>query len=190
MCESPYGDAMPTSSGRRTGRQRGSVEELPSGALRVSGCAGRDLLTGCRHYLREVIPAGPSARGAQKAMRLLANQVDERRKSEDERDRRPVARSALGARRGGGEHPRQLPQSRRQAHPSADRFGEGRRARRRPVRFVSTPSCGAARTTATADSESTTARTARISATSGASRMSIGLVERNIRYIHFIVSGA
>lgn len=71
---------MPAASARRTGRQRGSVEELPSGALRVAVYAGRDPLTGRRHYLREVIPAGPSARSeAQKALRRLANQVDERR---------------------------------------------------------------------------------------------------------------
>jgi len=31
---------------RRTGRQRGSIEELPSGALRVSVYAGTDPLTG------------------------------------------------------------------------------------------------------------------------------------------------
>ena len=49
-------------------------------ALRVSVYAGIDPLTGRRHYLRESIPAGPSAHAeAQKAMRRLANQVDERR---------------------------------------------------------------------------------------------------------------
>jgi integrase/DNA-binding transcriptional regulator YhcF (GntR family) len=71
---------MTAASARRNGRQRGSIEELPSGALRVAVYAGRDPLTGRRHYLREVIPAGPSARSeAQKALRRLANQVDERR---------------------------------------------------------------------------------------------------------------
>ncbi|MDQ2789903.1 MAG: hypothetical protein M3Y73_09400 [Actinomycetota bacterium] len=43
---------------RRNGRQRGSVEELASGALRVAVYAGSDPLTGRRHYLRAVIPAG------------------------------------------------------------------------------------------------------------------------------------
>ena len=58
----------------------GSIEELPSGGLRVSVYAGTDPLTGRRHYLRESIPAGPSAHAeAQKAIRRLANQVDERR---------------------------------------------------------------------------------------------------------------
>jgi len=42
--------------------------------------AGTDPLTGRRHYLRESIPAGPNAHAeAQKAMRRLGTQVDERR---------------------------------------------------------------------------------------------------------------
>ncbi len=65
---------------RRNGRQRGSIEELPSGALRVAVYAGRDPLTGRWHYLREVIRPGPvPVPEAQKALRWLANQVDERR---------------------------------------------------------------------------------------------------------------
>jgi integrase len=71
---------MAAPSVRRTRRQRGSIEELPSGALRVSVYAGTDPLTGRRHYLRESISAGPSAQAeAQKAMRRLATEVDERR---------------------------------------------------------------------------------------------------------------
>ena len=67
-------------SARRSRRQRGSVQELPSGGLRVSVYAGIDPLTGQRHYLRETIPAGPNAQAeADKVMRRLANQVDERR---------------------------------------------------------------------------------------------------------------
>jgi hypothetical protein len=62
------------------GATGGSVQGLPSGALRVSVCSETDPLTGRRHYLREHIPAGPIAHAeAQKAMRRLANQVDERR---------------------------------------------------------------------------------------------------------------
>lgn len=42
--------------------------------------AGTDPLTGRRHYLRESIPAGPNAHAeAQKAMRRLATEVDQRR---------------------------------------------------------------------------------------------------------------
>lgn len=64
----------------RRKRQRGSVERLPSGALRVVVYAGTDPLTGRRHYLREVAPAGPQAAAeAEKVMRRLASQVDERR---------------------------------------------------------------------------------------------------------------
>jgi integrase len=71
---------MAAPSVRRTRRQRGSIEEPPSGALRVSVYAGTDPLTGRRHYLKESIPAGPSAHAeAQKAMRRLATEVDERR---------------------------------------------------------------------------------------------------------------
>lgn len=48
-----------TSAGRR--RQRGRIETLPSDALRVGVYAGTDRVMGKRHYLREVIPAGPKA---------------------------------------------------------------------------------------------------------------------------------
>jgi integrase len=66
--------AMAALSVRRPRRQRGRVEELPSGALRVSVYAGIDPLTGGRHYLRETIPPGPTAGAeAQKVMRRLAN---------------------------------------------------------------------------------------------------------------------
>lgn len=66
-------------SGRRN-RRRGEVEELPSGALRVKVYAGEDALTGRRHYLRETVPAGPTAaRDAERARARLLNQVDEGR---------------------------------------------------------------------------------------------------------------
>jgi integrase len=71
---------MSAPSVRRNRRQRGRIEELPSGALRVSVYAGTDPLTGQRHYLRETIPVSPRAEDeAQKALRRMANQVDERR---------------------------------------------------------------------------------------------------------------
>ena len=48
--------------------------------MRVVVYAGKDPLTGRRHYLREVVPAGPRASSeADKIMRRLAAQVDERR---------------------------------------------------------------------------------------------------------------
>lgn len=65
---------------RRTTRPRGSIEELPSGSLRVAVYAGIDPVSKRRHYLRETVPAGPNAhREAEKVMRRLATQVDERR---------------------------------------------------------------------------------------------------------------
>jgi integrase len=61
-------------------RQRGSIDELPSGAFRVRVHAGRDPLTGRRHDLTEVVPAGPRAAAeAEKVRTRLLNQVDERR---------------------------------------------------------------------------------------------------------------
>ncbi len=66
---------MARSKARRK-RPRGTVEELPSGALRVKVYAGFDPVTKRRHYLRETVPAGPQAhREAGKQTRLL-NQVD------------------------------------------------------------------------------------------------------------------
>jgi integrase len=61
-------------------RPKGRVEKLPSGSLRVSVYAGTDPVTKRRLYLREVVPAGPKAeREAQKALRRLGTQVDERK---------------------------------------------------------------------------------------------------------------
>jgi integrase len=65
------------SAGRR---QRGEIEALPSGSMRVKVYAGIDPLTDKRHYLTEVIPAGPTARKeAEKARTRLVNQVNEQR---------------------------------------------------------------------------------------------------------------
>jgi Site-specific recombinase XerD len=62
------------------GRQRGRIEVLPSGSLRVKVYAGTDPVSGKRHDLTEVIPAGPKAeREAQKALTRLLNQLDEQR---------------------------------------------------------------------------------------------------------------
>lgn len=71
--------AVAAERGRR-GARRGTIEELPSGSLRVSLFAGRDPVTGRRLYLRELIPPGPrAARDAEKAARRLGTQLDERR---------------------------------------------------------------------------------------------------------------
>lgn len=64
--------------GRR--RQRGTIDELPSGALRVRVYAGEDPLTGKRHDLVEVIPPGPKAATLAEAARArMLAQVDEHR---------------------------------------------------------------------------------------------------------------
>ena len=71
---------MARTTARRRARERGQVEELPSGSLRVTVYAGVDPLTKRRHFLREVIPAGPTAAAdAEKALRRLVVQVDEQR---------------------------------------------------------------------------------------------------------------
>ena len=60
--------------------QRGEIERLPSGSLGVKVYAGVDPLAGGRHYLREVIPAGPTAAAdAKEALRRPADQSDEKR---------------------------------------------------------------------------------------------------------------
>ena len=65
---------------RRRKRQPGSIEELPSGALRVTVYAGIDPVTKRRHRLRELVPAGADAWSeAEKVLRRLGKQVDERR---------------------------------------------------------------------------------------------------------------
>ncbi len=70
---------MPPRS-RTTGRQRGQIEALPSGSLRVKVYTGTAPITGRRHDLTETIPAGPGAeREAKKALTRLLSQVDERR---------------------------------------------------------------------------------------------------------------
>ncbi|WP_218603865.1 tyrosine-type recombinase/integrase [Pseudonocardia abyssalis] len=71
---------MTSTAPRRRARSKGRIEQLPSGSLRVVVYAGQDPLTKRRHYLREIIPAGPRAAvEADKALRRLAVQVDEER---------------------------------------------------------------------------------------------------------------
>ena len=61
-------------------KQRGSIDELPSGALRVRVHGGEDSLSGKRHTLVEIIPDGPKAAAQAEAARTrLIAQVDERR---------------------------------------------------------------------------------------------------------------
>ncbi|OLZ44839.1 tyrosine-type recombinase/integrase [Amycolatopsis keratiniphila] len=64
----------------RTKRSKGSVDTLPSGALRVRVYAGADKLTGKPNYLQETVPAGPDAeRIADQVQRRLLTSLDEKR---------------------------------------------------------------------------------------------------------------
>jgi integrase len=66
--------------GARTKRGTGSIEKLPSGALRVRVYAGLDPLTKRRHELIEMIQPGPNAaREAEAARVRFVNQINERR---------------------------------------------------------------------------------------------------------------
>jgi integrase len=65
---------------RRRKRQRGYIEELKSGALRVKVYAGVDSISKRAIYLSETVPAGPkAAKEAEAARTRLLNQVDEKR---------------------------------------------------------------------------------------------------------------
>src|SRR3954467_60973 len=71
---------MPPSGSTRRKRQRGEIEQLPSGSLRVRVYAGIDPISGKRHHLVEVVPAGrDAAKQAEKTRTRLLAEVDERR---------------------------------------------------------------------------------------------------------------
>lgn len=70
---------MSRSTGVRQ-RKRGSIDPLPSGALRVRVYAGVDPVSGKAHYLTEVVPSGPKAAAqAEKIRTRLLAQVDDKR---------------------------------------------------------------------------------------------------------------
>ena len=70
---------MPRPSTGRRG-PRGSIDELPSGVLRVRVYAGTDPVTGRRRNLVKLIPPGPkAAKQAEAARTRLLNEVDEQR---------------------------------------------------------------------------------------------------------------
>ncbi|PSL08193.1 DNA-binding transcriptional regulator YhcF (GntR family) [Haloactinopolyspora alba] len=69
-----------TSEGKRRSRQQGSIDLLPSGALRVRVYAGVDPVTKKRYDLVEVVPAGPKAAKEAEAARVrMLNEMNERR---------------------------------------------------------------------------------------------------------------
>jgi integrase len=68
------------SQGPIPGRSQGSIDELPSGALRVRVYAGVDPVSKRRHDLIEIIPPGPGAgKQARRVRDRLISQVEERR---------------------------------------------------------------------------------------------------------------
>ncbi|MFZ0118223.1 MAG: integrase, partial [Pseudonocardiaceae bacterium] len=71
---------MTRSQGPVAGRSRGSIDELPSGALRVRVYAGVDPVSKRRHDLIEIVPPGPGAdKQARRIRDRLISQVEERR---------------------------------------------------------------------------------------------------------------
>jgi integrase len=69
-----------TSAAKPRKRVRGEIEALPSGSFRVRVYAGIDPITKKRHYLTEVVPAGPkAAKLAEKVRTRLQSEVDEQR---------------------------------------------------------------------------------------------------------------
>lgn len=80
MVRAGYAGSMARSSNTARRRAKGSIETLPSGALRISVYAGIDPISGRRHYLRETVEPGPRAvRDAEAARTRLVSQVTERR---------------------------------------------------------------------------------------------------------------
>jgi len=70
---------MARATGRRR-RQRGSIDELPSGGFRVRVYAGVDPVSRRRMTLTETVPPAPGAAAAAEKVRArLLNQVDEKR---------------------------------------------------------------------------------------------------------------
>ena len=69
-----------TSAAKPRKRVRGEIEALPSGSYRVRVYAGLDPLTKKRHYLTEVVAAGPrAAKQAEKVRTRLLSEVDDQR---------------------------------------------------------------------------------------------------------------
>jgi integrase len=66
---------------RRRKRQRGSIRQLPSGALQVRVYVGRDPVTKRRRDFTEVIPAGPKAGDlADAALARMLTEIREKRR--------------------------------------------------------------------------------------------------------------
>src|SRR3954469_7277491 len=82
--ETRYGGSM-SGTPRPRQRQRGEIETLPSGSLRVRVYAGIDPVTRKRRYLVETIPASPAA--AQEAETVRARLLHEVREGRNQQVR-------------------------------------------------------------------------------------------------------
>ena len=121
---------------RRRKRQRGAIDELPSGALRVRVHVGRDPISKRRMDLIEVVPAGPHAGDqAEKVRTRLLSQVDE---GETPVRARRSASCSIGGWNSGRRpvHEARLRVQDRQAYPTVARIGAANPARRRDPRLV------------------------------------------------------
>ena len=128
-------------------RRRGSIDPLPSGALRVRVYAGMDPLTGRgTTWSRSSRPARRRRAQAEAARTRLLSQVDERRNPRTQRDGRPAARPLPRAAR----RRRRRTRPRTSATPTSTSgrcIGRLRSARSTPRSSTrSTPSCAAAGT--------------------------------------------
>lgn len=173
---------------RRPQREQGSIDELPSGALRIRVYADQDLLTGKRHNLVETVPAGPKAwKEAEAVRRRLLTAVHERRNPRTSATVDQLLDRYLDEHQGGA---RTVSGYREYVDKHVRPFIGGRRsATSTPTSSTpSTPSCSGAATTAPTGRASTTARPGPTSATdaAAASRWET----RRSRKIHYILSGA
>jgi integrase len=76
-------------------RQKGRIEVLPSGALRVVVYAGVDPISKRRHYLTETIPAPGPSRAEQREAEKLADKVLRRLLSEVDEKRNPRTKATV-----------------------------------------------------------------------------------------------
>src|SRR6478736_6979798 len=112
-------------------RNCGEIEELPSGSLRVRVYTGIDPIAHKRHFLTEVVPAGPRARKeAEKVRTRLLAEVDDRRNPRTNATVNQLLDRYLGALEI-EDYARRLRKHLAQLHPPADRSPDRSRARLR-----------------------------------------------------------
>ena len=179
-----------TSAAKPRKRARGEIEALPSGSFRVRVYAGLDPLTKKRHYLTEIIPAGPkAAKQAEKVRTRLLSEVDEQRSARTNAtvsqllDRYLEVLKIEDTTRAGYERLIRL-----HIRPVLGTLSSAGSTARPSTR--STPSCGAAAPTAAAAPPSSTApRRARVRRALRAAPVPAAR-RASLRQIHNILNGA